>query len=105
MRNYFSIQRFRVQWRFPQTGAVSTLYFYEINNSGDAEQLAQAYEDYYNIDKKDRVADETYYEDLYFELDRFIVTRLLNIASFPNIDFDHTYIQKTSPRFDWSNNR
>ena len=94
-----------MQWRFPQTGNVSTVYFYEINNSGDAETIAEQYEDQYNINREDRVQDETYYEDLYFELDRFIVTRLLNIASFPGMTFDQTYVQKTSPRFSWSHNR
>jgi hypothetical protein len=106
MRNYFSIQRLRqIDTQFPKF----PVDFYEIDFSG-AEELRGEYNDYYNIpdtnsDGTTRLTTE--YEELYFEIDRLVVTRLLNMMTFPQLGREVVlaYLQKTSPRYIWSHNK
>jgi hypothetical protein len=109
MRNYFAIQRLRTVFNFSIGGGTSRstpLDFYEIDFSGEAQEALDAYMDYYNIEQKQIIGDESYYDDsLYFELDREIVIQLLNVTSFPQLRWDSSYLQKTSPRYIWSNNK
>jgi hypothetical protein len=106
MRNYFSIQRLRqIDSQFPKV----PVDFYEVDFFG-AEDVRSDYNDYYNIpdtndDGTTRLTTE--YEELYFEIDRFVVTRLLNMMTFPQLGRDPVldYLQKTSPRYVWSHNK
>jgi hypothetical protein len=105
MRNYFSIQRLTLNVFRDKTHSgdpYESFKFYEVDFAG-ADEICDQFVDYYNIPKEN--TDRVFDQELYFEIDRFIVTRLLNVATFPQLDFDENYFQKTSPRYVWSHNR
>jgi hypothetical protein len=105
MRNYFSIQRLTLKvWggKDHSGDPFETLQFYEVDFFG-ADEVCDQFLDYWNIPKEN--TEREFDQELYFEIDRFIVTRLLNIATFPQLPFDHDYFQKNSPRYVWSHNK